>query len=81
MRTFQFGWPWSTREVKSIQSLTVYPLRYARAAIESELNARGEKFWSCRERTYVSYEDEGSIFEDPVQVSYHSASPVILDLL
>lgn len=72
MHTFQFGWPWSTRDVKPIQSLTVYPLRYARATLERELHVRGEKFWSCREKIYVSYEDEGNFFEDPVQVSYHN---------
>jgi hypothetical protein len=72
MHTFQFGWPWSTRDVKPIQSLTVYPLRYARATLERELHVRGEKFWSCREKIYVSYEDEGNFFEDPVQVSYRN---------
>jgi hypothetical protein len=80
-RTFQFGWPWSTRDAKPIQSLKVYPLRYTRATLESELHTRGENFWSCRERIYASYEDEGNILEDPVQVSHHNASSVILHLL
>jgi len=66
MHTFLFGWPWSMRDVKPIQSLKVYPLRYARATLESELHTRGEKFWSCRERIYVSYEDKENIFQDLV---------------
>lgn len=69
LRSFEFQWLWSHREVRPIQSLAVYPLKYASENLESELHVRGQKFWSCRDRTYVSYEDEENLFGDPVQVS------------
>jgi hypothetical protein len=70
-RNFRFGWPGSRREVIPIQNLAVYPLRYGSPNLEQELYARGEKFWSCTNRIYVSYDDE-NIFGDPVQASYCS---------
>jgi hypothetical protein len=70
-RDFKLEWQGSPREVKKINSLSVYPLRYAPENTEPDLFARGQKFWRCRKRIYVSYDDE-NMFGDPVQVcDYH----------
>jgi hypothetical protein len=68
-KDFKFGWTGSRREMRPIQGLTVYPLRYGKENLENELHVRGEKLWSCRNMIHVSYDDE-DIFGDPVQVSY-----------
>jgi hypothetical protein len=63
---FTLEWPWRRElEVRQIQDLSVYPLRYAKHNLEKELQARGRKFWSCRNRIYVSYNDD-KLVEDPV---------------
>ena len=51
----RFDWTGSRDELKPIQSLPVYPLRYADPNLEDELRARGRKFWGCRKQIYVSY--------------------------
>jgi hypothetical protein len=69
-KNFQIGWPWMKKELIPIQSLPVYPLEYGKTDLEEELQTRGQNFWSCKNRTYVSYDDE-TVFGDPVQVSKH----------
>lgn len=51
-----------------IQKLAVYPLKYGSGSLLEELQARGEKFWLCRTKMYVSYEDS-TVIVDPVHVS------------
>lgn len=58
-------WPGSLREILPIESLCVYPLKYEEPE-EEQLFQRGEKFWNCTKRVYVSYDDE-EMFRDPVQ--------------
>jgi hypothetical protein len=70
LKEFSIVWPWPKREPRPIQSLSVYPLEYAKPGLEEELQSRGEKFWSCKSRTFVSYDDE-TMLGDPVQVSWH----------
>lgn len=65
-RDFKLEWEESSREVKKIQSLQVYPLRYAPENLEQDLYARGEKFWSCRTRVYVSYDNQ-EMLDDTIQ--------------
>jgi hypothetical protein len=64
---FRLEWSGFRREVKPIRNLAVYPLQYADPALEEELFRRGEKFWDCRNRIYVSYDHE-DMFGDLVQV-------------
>jgi hypothetical protein len=42
-----------------ISSLNVYPLRFADRETVESLRRRGEIFWTCRNRRYVEYEDNG----------------------
>jgi hypothetical protein len=65
---FLMEWPDSRREVKQIKTLAVYPIKYAEPGVEDELFSRGEKFWDCRNRIYVSYDNQEA-FGDTVQVS------------
>lgn len=44
-----------------IQSLKVYPLRYASSKVHATLEHRGNTFWSCRHQRLVSYEDENGL--------------------
>ena len=48
-------WP-SKNDVTAITDLQVYPLKYAKAGLEDKLRNRGERFWGCRGRKYVSYD-------------------------
>jgi hypothetical protein len=66
-RTFRLEWSGFRLELKAIKSLTVFPLQYADRAVEEHLFNRGEKFWDCRNRIYVSYDHE-DLFGDLVQV-------------
>ena len=63
-RSFRLDWSGSRRDVLPIRDLSVYPLKYAEPGLEEELRARGEKFWSCTNRIYISYNDE-NMFGDP----------------
>ncbi len=49
--------PWPSKsEPIDITDLDVYPLKYAKGGLEDRLRSRGERFWACRDRRYVSYE-------------------------
>jgi hypothetical protein len=52
--TFENVWPSKTSQTL-ITDLEVYPLRYATDGLKERLRRRGETFWRCRERNYVSY--------------------------
>jgi hypothetical protein len=65
----RFDWTGSRDEIKPIQNLPVYPLRYADPKLENELRTRGRKFWSCRQQIYISYNDE-SFLGNSITVSY-----------
>jgi 16S rRNA G966 N2-methylase RsmD len=64
---FTMDWPGSRREIIPIKSLCVYPFKYVEPELQEQLFKRGEKFWNCRNRVYVSYDNE-EMFGDPVQV-------------
>lgn len=42
-------------QLRSIQDLTVFPIRYAGPEVAEKLRKRGENFWRCRHREFVSY--------------------------
>ena len=48
----------------SITDLHVYPLRFLSSDIQEKLRQRGQMFWKCRQRRYVSYLENG---EDDAQ--------------
>ena len=53
--TIPVQWPSKSRTV-AITDLSVYPIRHATEGLEIALRKRGETFWSCRRRKYVSYD-------------------------
>ncbi|KAK1759718.1 P-loop containing nucleoside triphosphate hydrolase protein [Echria macrotheca] len=46
-----------------IVKLTVYPLRYDTSGLKEKLLARGNTFWSCRGRRFISYAPPRRTFE------------------
>jgi hypothetical protein len=52
--TIPTKWPSGSSQV-TITDLSVYPIRHAAAGIETGLRNRGNTFWGCRRRKYVSY--------------------------
>lgn len=42
---------------KSLPDLNVFPIQYASAKIVENFRRRGKTFWKCRNRGYVSYQD------------------------
>ena len=42
---------------KNIAELNVFPIQYASAEIVDKLRRRGKTFWKCRERRFVSYQE------------------------
>ncbi|WAO90822.1 AAA domain-containing protein [Fusarium falciforme] len=48
-----------------ITSLECYPLRFASVDIKEKLIARGQRFWACRRRKLVCYDEHGadSVFQ------------------
>ena len=48
---------WSTRDSNqiAIESLAAWPLRLDRTDLQRRLERRGQDFWSCRHRRFVSY--------------------------
>ncbi|KAH6618648.1 hypothetical protein C7974DRAFT_33979 [Boeremia exigua] len=47
-------WP-SKSDIIKISELAYFPLRFDNTGLEKRLKYRGEIFWSCRKRKYVSY--------------------------
>jgi hypothetical protein len=43
-----------------ISDLMIYPVKFAENGLESTLRARGEVFWKCRLRNYVSYSEDSN---------------------
>ena len=64
------------RQVKkkaiTIQSLAIQPLRYSEPAITETLKRRGKMYWKCRERRFVSYQ------ENDTDNSQSAVSPIIV---
>ena len=48
-------WPESIG--KDLSELNVFPIQYASAEIVNKCRRRGKTFWKCRNRRYVSYQD------------------------
>ncbi|KAF2498988.1 hypothetical protein BU16DRAFT_446688, partial [Lophium mytilinum] len=46
-----------------ISALPVYPLRYDTTGLKERLIERGQMFWECRKRKFVSYESSNSALE------------------
>jgi hypothetical protein len=53
--TLRISWP-SKSNCIPITELSVYPLRYAEKGLEEKLQSRGQTFWACRKRKYISYD-------------------------
>ncbi|KAK0612921.1 P-loop containing nucleoside triphosphate hydrolase protein [Bombardia bombarda] len=48
-------WPAGPEDEIPITELNAYPLRYGEAGLREKLIARGNTFWSCRKRKFISY--------------------------
>ncbi|KAF2852498.1 P-loop containing nucleoside triphosphate hydrolase protein [Plenodomus tracheiphilus IPT5] len=46
----------------SIDKLNIYPLEYASTETRSQLEDRGRRFWSCRERRLIAFEDSKGVY-------------------
>jgi hypothetical protein len=60
-----------------ITSVAGYPLRFAEPSVYNALLARGSKFWHCRKKKIISYNDPLPDGEEGLSmVSCHSPAPV-----
>ncbi|KAI1357335.1 hypothetical protein F5Y08DRAFT_352717 [Xylaria arbuscula] len=57
-------------ETMSIQDLQVYPLRFAPPKIVEQLQMRGKTFWKCRNRGFVSYQENTASQDTTVDERY-----------
>lgn len=53
---FRILWPSDNNDTVAIKDLQIFPLQYAGGGLEDELRTRGEIFWKCRFRKFVSYD-------------------------
>lgn len=60
--TRKITWP-SYDDQIPISRLPLYPLRFDTSGLEQRLRKRGELFWDCRKRKFVSYESSSSPLE------------------
>jgi len=74
---FKISWPGFIRGTQPIKGLPIYPLKYLDHSVETQLFERGEKFWMCRNRVYISYNNE-EMMGDTVEVSRKVPLPTIL---
>jgi hypothetical protein len=76
--TLSLIWPSSALEVQ-ISDLNIYPLRFGTSDLEVRLRTRGAKFWTYRNRAFVSYlsigdnSDSGAVTVSPAP-SIHANS-------
>ena len=56
------AWP-SSDGLIAITSLEIFPLRYDTSGLENRLRKRGEQFWACRKRAFVSYDSPTPTFD------------------
>lgn len=52
----------SLDEEIEIRKLNLYPLRFADEKVKSQLENRGKRFWSCRDRSFVSYQGDAGMY-------------------
>lgn len=57
-----------------ISQLSMYPVEYARREVKNLLVARGETFWSCRNKRLVAYRDEGGVYNS-VRLTVYTMIP------
>lgn len=62
-KTITVDWTAEMPDEIDIESLPVYPLEYDQSGLEERLRKRGEIFWQCRKRKYVSYKAPKLTFE------------------
>jgi hypothetical protein len=48
-------WPSPMATTIQITDLSTYPLKYDTFGLEKRLRSRGEEFWKCRKRNFISY--------------------------
>lgn len=53
------------KEEVDISSLSIFPIRFAESGTYEKLVSRGEKFWQCRKKKLISFQEAG----DPTDVS------------
>lgn len=53
-------WLPSMTDPFNISDLMLYPIKFAENGLEDTLRARGEMFWKCRWRNYVSYSEDSN---------------------
>lgn len=66
MEVIDVRWPDGCEQVP-MDSLAAYPLKYDTSGLRTRLRKRGEEFWKCRQRRFVSYAYRRS--ESEVQVA------------
>jgi hypothetical protein len=62
-RNMAVSWPKNDSDKIPITSLSVYPLKFDQSGLEEKLRARGQTFWKCRKRNFVSYESPSRSFD------------------
>jgi hypothetical protein len=67
-------WPSNDRANIQICDLDIFPLKYDQTGLQGILQHRGQKFWSCRRRTYISYKVPDSQPGAPTVGTAHSKS-------
>ncbi|KAF4540191.1 AAA family ATPase [Lasiodiplodia theobromae] len=55
------------KEEVDITSLSGYPIRFAESGTYEKLVSRGEKFWQCRKKKLISFQEEGDPIDDEVR--------------
>ncbi|KFY06830.1 hypothetical protein V492_07707 [Pseudogymnoascus sp. VKM F-4246] len=53
-------WLPSMTDPFNISDLMIYPIKFAENGLKNTLRARGEMFWKCRWRNYVSYSEDST---------------------
>lgn len=53
-------WLPSMTDPFNISDLMLYPIKFAENGLEDALRGRGEMFWKCRWRNYVSYSEDSN---------------------
>jgi hypothetical protein len=52
-----------------MKDLGIYPLKFDRKNLESQIRKRGEMFWSCRIKKFVTYVSKSPAFTVSIQAT------------
>jgi hypothetical protein len=62
-RRLTLKWPSRLSDSIEITELAIYPLKYGPESLTGLLKSRGQTFWDCRIRNFVSYAAPTTVFE------------------